>query len=100
MTSIEIMSPMLGDAFVDVSRRQAVGFNAVTLRNLRIEGSTISFDLHGVPELRTVLVKFAGIDPRGRYQLVSNGSEPIAIKGEDLSRDGYRFAMRDPSKPR
>jgi hypothetical protein len=64
MTSVEIMSPMLGDAYVDLSRKQGVGFNAVSLTNLQAGGGRsevqVSFDLQAVPELHSALVRFAG----------------------------------------
>jgi hypothetical protein len=92
MTSVEIMLPVLGDAFVDVSRKHGVGFNAVSLTDLQIDSYTISFDLKGVPELRTVLVKFVGLDPQATYVIVCNKSGPVSVKGQDLQRDGHVFA--------
>ncbi len=93
MTSVEIMSPVLGDAFVNVSRKHGAGFNAVSVTDLRVDGSTISFDLKGVPELHTALVKFAGIDPQSTYRIVCNRSEPITVSGKDLQQEGYAFPV-------
>jgi hypothetical protein len=94
MTSVEIMSPALGDAFVDVSRKHGVGFNAVSLADLQIEGSAISFTLKGVPELRTAVVKFAGLNPQTTYRIVCNQSEPLTVQGQDLQPDGHVFAVQ------
>jgi hypothetical protein len=93
MTSVEIMSPVLGDAFVNASRKHGAGFNAVSVTDLRVDGSTISFDLKGVPELHTALVKFAGIDPQSTYRIVCNRSEPITVSGKDLQQEGYAFPV-------
>jgi hypothetical protein len=50
MTSVEIMAPMLGDMFIDLMRKQGVGFNASSLLKLKITGNHISFDVHAVHE--------------------------------------------------
>jgi len=98
MTSVEIMSPMLGDAYVDLSHKQGVGFNAVSLTNLHAGGGRpevqVSFDLQGVPELHSALVRFAGVDPQASYRIVCNGSEPVTVNGEELQRDGHVFTVK------
>src|SRR6185437_14783683 len=38
MTSVEIMSPVLGDAFIDLKNHTGVGFDECSIRDLRIEG--------------------------------------------------------------
>lgn len=91
MTTVEIMSPILGDAFVNISQKYGAGFNAASLTNLRINGTAISFDLKGVPELRVALVKFSGVDPQVSYRITCNGSEPITVTGNDLQREGHLF---------
>jgi hypothetical protein len=98
MTSVEIMSPMLGDAYVDLSRKRGVGFNAVSLTNLQASGGRpevrVSFDLQGVPELHSALVRFAGVDLQASYRIVCNGSEPVTVNGEELQRDGHVFTVK------
>jgi hypothetical protein len=96
MTSVEIMSSLLGDAFVDVRRKHAVGFNGCTLKNLKISATTISFDVEAMPRLRELVVRFAGINQKTRYSLVINQKGPVAIAGDRLSRDGY---VLEPSAP-
>jgi hypothetical protein len=93
MTSVEIMSPILGDALVNVSQKHGAGFNAASLTNLQINGTAISFDLKGVAELRAALVKFSGVDPQATYRITCNGSEPITVTGNDLQREGHLFAL-------
>src|SRR3982074_2777435 len=95
MTSVEIMSAMLGDAFIDVARQQAVGFNASTLRNLKISGDAISFDVEALPRLKTLHIRFAGVIPSTLYRIAMNKKAPVAIKGDQLARDGYSFELAD-----
>lgn len=89
MTSVEIMAPTLGDVFVDVQHKQGVGFNATSLRNLRINGNDISFDLEAVAKMRRATVHFAGIERSGRYKISWNHRVPVAVNGEALSDIGY-----------
>src|SRR5437660_4205028 len=97
MTSVEIMSSLLGDAFVDVRRKHAVGFNGCTLKNLKISATTISFDVEAMPRLQKLVVRFAGINQKNRYSLVINQKGPVAIAGDRLSRDGYVLELRAPN---
>jgi hypothetical protein len=95
MTSVEIMSAMLGDAFIDVARQQAVGFNASTLRNLKVSGHAIAFDVEALPNLKTLHIRFAGLTPSTIYWLAINKKRPVAIIGDQLARDGYSFQLGD-----
>jgi hypothetical protein len=97
MTSVEIMSGTLGDAFVDVKRKHAVGFNGCTLKNLKIYGNTISFDAEAMPQLPELVVRFAGINQYIRYNLVVNGKRLLALDGSKLSRDGYGLKRSAPN---
>ena len=89
MTSVEIMSGKLGDAFVDVRRKHAVGFNGCTVKKLKISGNTILLDIEALPRLHELNIRFAGINQKVRYKLAVNGKDPIAIEGQELVRDGY-----------
>ena len=89
MTSVEMMSPTLGDAFIDVQRRVGAGFNATSLRHLRIEGDDISFDLQAVPKLPRATVHFVGVQRSKRYKISCNHQAPVGISGADLSDRGY-----------
>ncbi|PYY05409.1 MAG: hypothetical protein DMG69_26830 [Acidobacteria bacterium] len=89
MTSIEIMSATLGDAFIDLSRSRGVGFNANSLRTLNVVGSLISFNVNAVPELKGVHVRFAAANPNVTYRIIVNGRQPVTVNGDELSHDGY-----------
>ncbi|MGH9588585.1 MAG: hypothetical protein ACRD3F_16700 [Acidobacteriaceae bacterium] len=89
MTSIEMMYPTLGDVFIDLAHHAGVGFNASSIRNLAIQGRDISFDLSAVPSLRTVHVKFAGLNNAAQYRIIWNGNRSKPIDGARLMRDGF-----------
>jgi len=88
MTSVEIMAPMLGDAFIDLGRKQGAGFNACSLRELKVEGSSVRFHLDASPRLETVTVRFAGVNPRETYKLSWNDRAVEEVSGESLA-SGY-----------
>ena len=90
MTSIEILSPSLGDAFIDVARKQGVGFNACSLKELSVNGPSIRFRLDTAPRLRTVNVKFAGVEPGTTYKISWNDSHPVLVKGDILASQGFK----------
>ncbi len=89
MTTVEMMSGLLGDAFVDVARRQGVGFNAANVKNLRVGDAELSFDVETAQPGQTTRVRFAGVDGAKTYRLVVNGKAPVEVKGETLLADGY-----------
>jgi hypothetical protein len=91
MTSVEIMAPMLGDVFIDLMRKQGVGFNASSLLKLKITGNHISFDVHAVHELRSARVRFAGVNPAVTYEISANHQPPVQVQGKQLSHDGYEL---------
>lgn len=100
MTSYEIMAPEMGDAFINAARKQGAGFNACSLDHLHIskegEGNLISFDLSTFPRHRRILVRFSGLDPSSRYQIVSNGIASRWESGRTLSRQGYLVEPKAP----
>jgi hypothetical protein len=89
MTSIEMMYPVLGDAFIDLQRKMGVGFNACSLRNVRVDHDSISFDISTFPTLHTVTIRFSGVDPHASYQITWNGIHSKTILGSILARSGY-----------
>jgi hypothetical protein len=93
MTSVEIMSPMLGDVFIDISRRQGVGFNASSLHDLKISGNSISFALEAMPELKNLTIRFMGVDPGATYKIVVNQGGPVTAKGDQLLRNGFALDL-------
>ena len=91
MATVEMMSGLLGDAFVDVARTQAVGFNASNVRNLRVSGADVHFDVETALPAQATEVRFAGLDPARTYRLVVNGRPPVERKGSALRDQGYRL---------
>jgi len=89
MTSVEMMSPTLGDAFIDLEKKQGAGFNACSLRHVTVQGHSISFDVDTFPAMRSVNVRFSGVDKHARYQITWNGSHSSTVDGATLARDGY-----------
>jgi hypothetical protein len=89
MTSVEIMSPILGDAFINLEKKQGAGFNACSLRNVTVKGHLISFNLETFPASRPVKMRFSGVDTHARYQITWNGSHSSTVDGDALARDGY-----------
>ncbi len=89
MTSIEMMYPVLGDAFIDLQRKMGVGFNACSLRHVMVRNHSISFDLDTFPARHTVTIRFAGVNPRATYRIAWNGNQSKTIQGSKLARSGY-----------
>ena len=88
MTSIEMMYPKLGDVFIDVAHHTGVGFNACSIRDLKIQGHEISFALDAVPSLHPIHVRFAGLDKNAQYRITWNGNQSSPIDGATLLRNG------------
>jgi hypothetical protein len=90
MTSVEIMAPRLGDAFIDLKQGDGAGFDECSLRNLKIQGTQISFDIESPPKERSFVVRFDGVDPSQRYRITWNGHPVREISGRELSANGFR----------
>src|SRR5262249_42212529 len=89
MTSVEIMSPFLGDAFIAVDKKQGAGFNGCALSHLKVDGNTIAFQIEALPRLQSLRVRFAGVDPKRKYRVTGNDQTPVMIEGAALAADGY-----------
>jgi hypothetical protein len=89
MATVEMMSGFLGDAFVDVPRKQGVGFNASNVKNLSVADSDLTFDVETADPSHATRVRFAGIDLTKTYRLTVNGKAPVDVKGEALAAEGY-----------
>jgi hypothetical protein len=89
MTSIEMMYPVLGDAFINLDTKKGVGFNACSLRHVTVRNHSISFDIYTFPALRPVTIRFSGVDPHASYQITWNGIHSKTILGSILARSGY-----------
>ena len=88
MTSVEIMSSQLGDAFLDLRHQAGVGFNASSVRDVVVNGTQISFRLDRLERLRTATIHFSDVDPGAEYSIVCNNQQPQKIKGAILAREG------------
>lgn len=89
MTSIEMMYPALGDAFIDLDKKSGVCFNACSLRHVTVQEHSISFDLDKFPGSGKTRVKFSGVDANAMYRITWNGNRSAPIRGEALRLDGY-----------
>jgi hypothetical protein len=90
MTSVEIMSPILGDAFIDLKSGKGVGFDECSIRDVRIANGKIAFNIESPAKLRTFLVRFADVDPSGQYSISWNGGPEHRVSGSELKMNGYR----------
>jgi hypothetical protein len=93
MTSVEIMAPMLGDAFINIDRKHGAGFNASSLRNVKVVNNAISFDVEAMPKMKQLSVRFSGVKPDVNYQLSVNGQPPVSMSGKALEREGYQISL-------
>jgi hypothetical protein len=91
MTSVEIMSPLLGDAYIDLNTGDGVGFDECSIRNIRIEGERVDFDIESVAKQRTFVVRFSGVNPSSKYFIRWNGRMVHEIAGDELIKFGYRI---------
>jgi hypothetical protein len=101
MASVEMMAGSLGDALVNVARGHGVGFNACTLDNLHISGTTIAFALraelsteHFQQSDRHLLVRFASLDPNTEYKIIVKGGHPVAVGGQELLSQGQWISVK------
>lgn len=89
MASVEMMSGVLGDAYINVQRAHGAGFNACTLSGVHVDGHRISFNLKAAMSPRRLVVKFSGVDPQANYKLVVNGRAAGDANGRMLATTGY-----------
>lgn len=90
MTSVEMMSPKLGDALIDLKSGKGVGFDECAISNLRIAQGTIAFRISSPAKLRQFTVRFAGVDRAQRYRISWNGRAEQTVSGQELMTHGYR----------
>jgi hypothetical protein len=90
MTSIEIMSPVLGDAFIDLKTGRGVGFDECSVDNVRIESGRIAFEIKSPAKNRIFVVRFSGVEASERYWIAWNGRLGQKVSGRDLIANGYR----------
>jgi len=90
MTSVEMMSPVLGDAYIDLKARKGVGFDECSISDLHIEGRRIAFRIESPASQRNFIVRFASVNSSQRYRISWNGKPETEIAGQELIAEGYR----------
>lgn len=88
MTSVEIMSPKLGDALIDLDARRGAGFDQCSVNDVDVAGDTISFRIASHSRERQFLVRFRGIDPARQYRIAWNGNRMDGLSGARLLEKG------------
>jgi hypothetical protein len=90
MTSVEIMSPVLGDAFINLKAHKGVGFDECSISDLRIESGRIAFHITSLANQRSFVVRFAGVNASQQYRISWNGRPEKIVTGRELIANGYR----------
>jgi hypothetical protein len=88
MTTVEMLKPLLGDAFIDLQSSKGVGFDQSTVTDVQVKSHSISFRLSSPNQERPFLVRFRGIDPTQQYRVSWNGCPAQLIDGKKLMNDG------------
>ena len=88
MTSVEIMSPKLGDALIDLDARRGAGFDQCSVNDVDVAADTISFRIASHARERQFLVRFRGVDPARQYRIVWNGNRTDGLSGARLLEEG------------
>ena len=95
MTSVEILSPRLGDALIDVRAQRGAGFDECTLTDVAIDGDVIAFRIDSPSRLRRFTVRFRGIEDSKQYRIVWNGKQSPPLSGSQLIKDGFTLGPLD-----
>lgn len=90
MTSVEMMSPELGDGLIDLRAGKGVGFDECSISDLQVGSGVISFHIASPGRLRTFTIRFAGVDSTQQYRVVWNDHAGQPVSGQDLAANGYR----------
>jgi hypothetical protein len=88
MTSVEIMSPALGDAFIDATAQRGVGFDECTITDVDVEGNDISFSISSSSRQRHFRVRFRGLQPGRLYRIRWNGGKAQSFDSRQLISAG------------
>ncbi len=88
MTSVELLSPELGDAMIDLNAKRGVGFDECTIDAVDVQDDAISFYLSSAARERNFQVRFRGAQVSRRYRVRWNGGPVHEISGRSLSKDG------------
>lgn len=88
MTSVEMLSPVLGDALIDVNAKSGVGFDQCTIEDVVVEGTDISFRLSSSAPSRKFLIRFRGLQPDRQYRVRWNSGDSQKSSGDRLIHEG------------
>jgi hypothetical protein len=88
MTSVELLWPALGDAFIDAEARQGAGFDECTITDVEVQRNAISFRISSDAMDRHFLVRFRGVKASQQYQVRWNGGDAQTVSGERLLKQG------------
>jgi hypothetical protein len=88
MTSVEILQPTLGDAFIDTQARRGVGFDQCSVTDVKVNSNAISFTLASPDKQRSFLVRFGGVNGAQRYKVSWNGGPSEEMEGTRLIEKG------------
>ena len=98
MTSVEMMTPMLGDGLIDVAHARAVGFDECTLRDVFVMDGRIAFRLESRDADRSFHLRFIGANPKQTYRVAWNGGPDRSVRGSVLLQDGLTVMAADRSR--
>jgi hypothetical protein len=88
MTSVEILSPKLGDALIDLHAKGGAGFDECSITDVNVAGDTVRFRIFSHARERRFLVRFRGVDAAREYRIVWNGNATGDVSGAHLLKDG------------
>lgn len=91
MTSVEMMTPELGDGLIDVAGGFGVGFDQSSIMNVQRDDRHISFDLHTPNATRGFLIRFRNLVPTRKYTVRCNAQPEQTFLGSELLASGLRI---------
>ena len=97
MASVEMMTAQFGDAYIDLERAHAVGFNACTIQDLKADDDQIAFALELAEAWdagKKLRIRFAGADAE-QYRVVINGQTIGSFPGHTLSDHGIQIEVSE-----
>jgi hypothetical protein len=88
-TSLEILAPRYGDAWIDVKAKRGVGVDECSLTDVNVSGDEISFHVVSAARARRFVVRFRGLDQGRTYRIQWNGGERKSVSGHELIENGF-----------
>jgi len=92
MTAVELMDPVLGDAYIDANSGKGVGFDECTLRDVLVKDNSISFEIESKDRQRSFTVHFANVDSAKHYSVSWNRNPAVSVAGSELLTNGVKVA--------